>query len=171
VIAAEPPHSVTNHVADDPEGILDSICSAMSTIANNNAVSSGHCAVIIGPEHAQTIAAKGWIRHDIRNYLHMNAYNLFREAGVRPPLRQGLQPQPAALVQARARLAHPDSAEPGPHPPLRDRRFRRAFLGVHSGLGPYVVAGAARDRGQRPVRPGLRRRNVLSVASGCTCTS
>src|SRR5271170_2697365 len=51
VLAAEPPHSVTNHVANDPEGILDSICSAMSTIANNNAVSSGHCAVIIGPEH------------------------------------------------------------------------------------------------------------------------
>ena len=41
VIAAEPPHSCTNHVADDPEGILDTICSAMSTIANNNAVSSG----------------------------------------------------------------------------------------------------------------------------------
>src|SRR5579862_5307714 len=79
VIAAEPPHSVTNHVADDPEGILDSICSAMSTIANNNAVSSGHCAVVIGPEHARTIAAKGWTRHDIRNYLHMNAHNLFRE--------------------------------------------------------------------------------------------
>jgi hypothetical protein len=79
VLAAEPPHSVTNHVANDPEGILDSICSAMSTIANNNAVSSGHCAVIIGPEHARTIAGKGWTRHDVRSYLHMNAYNLFSE--------------------------------------------------------------------------------------------
>src|SRR5437763_4331828 len=79
VIAAEPPHSVTNHIADDPEGILDSICSAMSTIAHNNAVSSGHCAVVIGPEHARTIAAKGWSRHDVRNYLHMNSYNLFHE--------------------------------------------------------------------------------------------
>ena len=78
VIAAEPPHSVTNHVADDPEGILDSVASAMSTIANNNAVSSGHCAVVIGPEHARTIAAKGWTRHDVRNYLLMNAGNLFR---------------------------------------------------------------------------------------------
>jgi hypothetical protein len=77
VIAAEPPHSVTNHVADDPEGILDSICSAMSTIANNNAVSSGHCAVVIGPEHARTIAGKGWTRHEVRNYLHMNAGNRF----------------------------------------------------------------------------------------------
>jgi hypothetical protein len=77
VIAAEPPHSVTNHLADGPEGILDSICSAMSTIANNNAVSSGHCAVVIGPEHARTIAGKGWTRHDVRNYLHMNASNRF----------------------------------------------------------------------------------------------
>ena len=51
----------------------------MSTIANNNAVSSGHCAVIIGPEHARTIAGKGWTRHDVRSYLHMNAYNLFSE--------------------------------------------------------------------------------------------
>ena len=79
VLAAEPPHSVTNHVANDPEGILDSICSAMSTIANNNAVSSGHCAVVIGPEHARTIAAKGWTRHDVRNYLALHAYNLFSE--------------------------------------------------------------------------------------------
>ena len=78
VIAAEPPHSVTNHVADDPEGILDSICSATSTIANNNAVSSGHCAVVIGPEHARTIAGKGWTRHDVKSYLHMNSGNLFR---------------------------------------------------------------------------------------------
>ena len=83
VLAAEPPHSVTNHVANDPEGILDSICSAMSTIANNNAVSSGHCAVIIGPEHARTIAGKGWTRHDVQSYLHMNAYNLFSRADLR----------------------------------------------------------------------------------------
>ncbi len=79
VIAAEPPHSVTNHIADDAEGILDSIVSAMSTIAHNNAVSGGHCVVVIGPEHARTIAAKGWSRRDVKSYLAMNAYNLFRE--------------------------------------------------------------------------------------------
>ena len=76
-IAAEAPHSVTNHVADDPEGVLDSIGSAMSTIAHNNAVSSGSCAVVVGPEHAKTIAAKGWGRADVRNYLWMNSGNSF----------------------------------------------------------------------------------------------
>jgi hypothetical protein len=79
LLAAEPPHSVTNHVANDAEGILDSIASAMSTIAHNNAVSSGSCAVVIAPEHAATIAGKGWTRHDVRCYLWMNTRNTFGE--------------------------------------------------------------------------------------------
>lgn len=79
VMAGEPPHSVTNHVADDPEGILDSICSAMSTFAHNNAVSSGHCAVVLGVEHACTIAKKDWKRLDVRSYLWMHSGNRFRE--------------------------------------------------------------------------------------------
>ncbi|MGE0873822.1 MAG: hypothetical protein AB7O31_04020 [Burkholderiales bacterium] len=79
VMAAEAPHSVTNHVANDPQGILDSICSAMSTIAHNNAVSSGNCAVVLGPEHAATIAKHGWKRNDIKSYLWMYAGNKFRE--------------------------------------------------------------------------------------------
>ncbi len=77
VMPAEPPHSVTNHVADDPEGILDSIVSAMSTIAHNNAVSAGHCAVVIGPEHAAVMAKYQWTRHDIKNYLWYQATNTF----------------------------------------------------------------------------------------------
>jgi len=77
VIAAEAPHSVTNHVADDAAGILDSMVSAMTTFAHNNAVSSGHCTVVIGIEHAHTIAGSGWSRADVRRYLWMNATNRF----------------------------------------------------------------------------------------------
>jgi hypothetical protein len=83
VIAAEAPHSVTNHVADDPEGVLDSIVSAMSTFAHNNAVSSGHCAVVIGPEHAVTIARRGWTRNDVRMYLWYHARNTFGDVAFR----------------------------------------------------------------------------------------
>jgi hypothetical protein len=77
VIAAEAPHSVTDHVCNDPEGILDTMCSAMSTIASNNAVLGGHCTVVLGLEHAQTIAEHGWTRSDVRNYLWMNHGNRF----------------------------------------------------------------------------------------------
>ena len=76
-IAAEAPHSVTNHVSNDPEGILDTMCSAMSTIASNSAVLSGHITVVLGLEHAQRIAKYGWSRSDIRNYLYHNHGNRF----------------------------------------------------------------------------------------------
>ena len=79
VIAAEAPHSVTNHVADDPEGILDSLVSCMSTFAHNNAVSAGHCTVIIGPEHAATISKHSWSRHDVKSYLWYQARNKFED--------------------------------------------------------------------------------------------
>ena len=77
VIAAEAPHSVTDHISGDPKGILDAMCSAMSTIASNNAVLSGHCAVVLGLEHAETVAKHGWTRHDIRSYLWMYHGNRF----------------------------------------------------------------------------------------------
>ena len=76
-LAAEAPHSVTNHLSDDAEGILDSVASAMSTIAHNNAVSSGSCAVVIGPEHAETIAGKDWTRSDVRQYLWEHTTNTY----------------------------------------------------------------------------------------------
>jgi hypothetical protein len=77
VIGAEAPHSVTNHISDDPQGILDSIASAMSTIAHNNAVLGGSCTVVLGIEHARTIAKFGWTRDDIRRYLWLNGQNLW----------------------------------------------------------------------------------------------
>lgn len=77
VIPAEAPHSVTNHVANDPEGILDSIASAMSTIAHNTAVAGGACAVVLGVEHARMIASHGWKRSDVRSYLWEYAGNTF----------------------------------------------------------------------------------------------
>lgn len=76
-LAAEAPHSATNHVSNDPEGILDTICSAMSTIASNTAVLGGHMAVVLGLEHAKTISEHGWTRADIRNYIFMNNGNRF----------------------------------------------------------------------------------------------
>jgi hypothetical protein len=79
VIPAEAPHSVTNHVADDPQGILDSVISAMSTIAHNTAVAGGHCAVVLGVEHAKMIAARGWTRSDVRSYLWTYSGSAFGE--------------------------------------------------------------------------------------------
>jgi hypothetical protein len=76
-IAAEAPHSVTDHHCNDPQGILDTMCSAMSTIASNTAVLNGHCTIALGLEHAKTIAGAGWTRADIKSYLQLHAGNRF----------------------------------------------------------------------------------------------
>ena len=77
VIASEAPHSASNHVADDAEGILDTLVSVMSTLGHNNATMGGSCTVVVGVEHAKTIAAKGWTRNDVKNYLWMYSGNTF----------------------------------------------------------------------------------------------
>jgi hypothetical protein len=63
VMAAEAPHSVTNHISNDPDGILDTMCSAMSTIASNSAVLGGHIARGAGlgarPDHRQARLVAG----------------------------------------------------------------------------------------------------------------
>lgn len=76
-IAAEAPHSVTDHLCNDPEGVLDMMCSAMSTIASNSAVLGGHRTVALGLEHARTIAKSGWTRLDVRHYLWEYSGNRF----------------------------------------------------------------------------------------------
>ena len=76
-IAAEAPHSVSDHHCNDPEGILDTLCSAMSNIASNTSVLGGHCTVALGLEHARTIAKFGWNRDDIKNYLWKQSGNRF----------------------------------------------------------------------------------------------
>jgi hypothetical protein len=45
--------------------------------ASNTAVLSGHCAVVLGVEHARTIASCGWTRNDIKSYLWLNSGNRF----------------------------------------------------------------------------------------------
>ncbi len=141
-IAAEAPHSVTDHQCNDPEGILDTMCSAMSTIASNSAVLGGHCTVVLGLEHAKDIAKAGWTRSDIRHYLWMNSGNAFKGHLARSPLRQGLQSQLAEMVEAGSGQPHSDRALCRQHPPVHHGGARRALLRVYSGLGAHEHASA-----------------------------
>ena len=120
---------------------------------------------MIGPEHARTIAGKGWTRHDVRSYLHMNAWNLFRELAFDHRYGHIYNRNLPRWYRRELGLAHPDRAEPRPYPSVRDRRRGRPLLGLYPRLGPHDRAGAAQHRRQRLERgAGLRRRDVLFVS-------
>ena len=73
VLAAEAPHSVTNHVSDDPQGILTSCADALATMGSNSMVMTNYVLVALGPEHTRTLAAHGWTKQDVKAYLFEKA--------------------------------------------------------------------------------------------------
>jgi hypothetical protein len=74
VACGEGPHNVHDMESGAPAPILDKVASVMATLGSNNApVSSAELFVVLGPEHAATIAAAGWSRRDVQSYLYEKA--------------------------------------------------------------------------------------------------
>lgn len=77
VFSGEGPHNVNEHVCDTSFTTLRVIASVMTTLAHNHVtgVSQGDCLVVLGPEHAHTIASGGHSRSDVQRYLWETARN------------------------------------------------------------------------------------------------
>ncbi len=75
VHCGEGPHNVHDMEADgDPQLILDKLASAMTSLGMNNApISQGEFFVILGPEHAYSLAIGGFAREDVSRYLYDRA--------------------------------------------------------------------------------------------------
>jgi len=74
VHCGEAPHNFHDMESETPGPILDKAASVVATLGSNNApVSSAEFFVVLGPEHAATIAAAGWARRDVQGYLFERA--------------------------------------------------------------------------------------------------
>jgi hypothetical protein len=75
VHCGEGPHNVHDmEAAGDPTLILDKIASAMTSLGMNNApVSQAEYFVVLGPEHAQSLATHALTRRDVASYLFDHA--------------------------------------------------------------------------------------------------
>lgn len=73
VFAAEAPNQINNHVADTPEGILDSVAERMTALATFHMQRDTQCAVILCPEHMTTIIENGWNKQMVKDYLFKKA--------------------------------------------------------------------------------------------------
>jgi hypothetical protein len=74
VFAGEAPHNVNDHEHGDAEGILRVVADTFRTLGNNTWFISWHgekeLMLVLGPEHAASIAASGWSRRRVSEYLH-----------------------------------------------------------------------------------------------------
>jgi hypothetical protein len=74
VHCGENPHNFHDMESDQPGPILDKCATVMATLGSNNGpVSFAEFFVVLGPEHAATIAAAGWNRRDVQSYLYERA--------------------------------------------------------------------------------------------------
>ena len=74
VVAAENPHNINEGVAITGEEVLISICNAVMTTGSNNVINqNGSPVIALGPEHAATVAADGFSKNDVREYIYENA--------------------------------------------------------------------------------------------------
>lgn len=86
VMGVESPHEINDHVNDTASGLLTTAADVFATIGNNNTHHThGEITIVMGPEHADTVARDGWSRDDVQWFLYDQARNRLeklRTAGI-----------------------------------------------------------------------------------------
>ncbi|HET7876565.1 MAG TPA: hypothetical protein VFN71_13675 [Methylomirabilota bacterium] len=109
VCASEAPHNVNDHGSTTAEGILATVAGTAATVGMNNIYLGGEPLILLGPEHAATVAAAGWSKADFKRALwqaarvplaRFSAENLARFATIHP---EGFKDRPAETLVPIAR--------------------------------------------------------------------
>lgn len=70
VWGGEGPHNVNDHVSQNAVNLLTTIADTAATMGMNNLyLNDTEMLVVLGPEHAHTIAADGWSKQDVQQFL------------------------------------------------------------------------------------------------------
>jgi hypothetical protein len=69
VCGAEAPHNVNDHASTTGEALLAALAGTAATTGSNNVYLGGEPLVLLGPEHAQTLAASGWSKDEVKRRL------------------------------------------------------------------------------------------------------
>ncbi|HUF92345.1 MAG TPA: hypothetical protein VMR23_08215 [Candidatus Limnocylindria bacterium] len=66
VCGSEAPHNVNDHGSSSAEALVRTLAGTAATTGSNNVYLGGEPLIILGPEHAATIAGSGWSKDDLR---------------------------------------------------------------------------------------------------------
>ena len=90
VIGAECPHNVNDHESITAEGILTTIAGTMVAVGANDVYYEAQPLVVMGPEHAKTVAGGGFSKTATKRFLHEHAHlpmNRFSKENIERRLR------------------------------------------------------------------------------------
>jgi hypothetical protein len=76
VMGVEAPHEINDHVNGSATGLMTVAADVFATVGNNNTHHThGEICLVMGPEHADTVARDGWSREDVQWFLYDQARN------------------------------------------------------------------------------------------------
>jgi hypothetical protein len=74
VMGAEGPHHVNDHTSTTATGVLSTVASMITVLGSNPTwITGSQTIVVLGPEHAATVAQSGFTRRDVQMWLYENA--------------------------------------------------------------------------------------------------
>ena len=75
VFGGEPPHNVNDHVSTTASGILHTVADTAVSLGSNVGwyFSQSQLLIVLGPEHAKTVAGDGFSRADVQRFVFENA--------------------------------------------------------------------------------------------------
>ncbi len=73
VVGGEAPHNINDHEATSGGGLITTICGSMAESGQNSVYYTAEPLLILGPEHAQTIAADGFSKDDVKKAIYDDA--------------------------------------------------------------------------------------------------
>jgi hypothetical protein len=149
-IGCEGPHNIQDHYSNTALGVLRTVVGAMGQAGSNNLLGLGSPVLALGPEHAATIAAGGFTKQQVKEYIFEHA---------RFPLGQLGDVYRRYQVQTRKRVDAPDTLLP--------------IANSVDAITVIVVGGAGKHSswlptfgdGTRPTRRVIARRDGTPVKS------
>lgn len=72
-MAVEGPHNIQDHYSNTALGILLVIAGSLGQAGSNNLLRHGSPLLTLGPEHAATIAADGYSKHNVKQFMFEHA--------------------------------------------------------------------------------------------------
>jgi hypothetical protein len=73
VCGSDAPHNVNDHGSTTADGLVRNLAGTLASPGMNNVYLGGEPLIVLGPEHARTIADSGWSKADLRRALWARA--------------------------------------------------------------------------------------------------
>jgi hypothetical protein len=150
VLAADAPLGVYDHRSRTAPDLLSTIAASMAVIMNHKMTHWGDTLLVLGPEHARTVADDGWGKAEVRRFLFERLQRPVREL---VPGRDGGEGLPEHVLR---KFAHPERDETRVPKFRAPEHIKIVVAGGTAGRFSAIVPGWSFSKGSNLVLRRIR---------------